>query len=466
MIEAPSHSLTRARSLQREWRWECELSPDDPTPAPLAADDPLLKELVQDALRSGEIASACRAACDAPEGPSGEELRSDARARVRLGGAEACREIDEEFAALYRSLTPPPGGFLAAVDRATDPDRAQVADDRLRRWLDSAVEFRAARRDALNERSEVWASLDWNLLRDALRPQPAKRWRDDLRRIWVEPLDDPIAQLSVRTQVQRPGEAAGLKDAIAGLDRVWGDGSLSLETAAPGDSMELPLALEAAEGPALRIPDPCSPGDWLAGLEIAGRLWRLGFCARLGRESGAVWGDPGLEATAGLLFRRLALNPEFRREAGKDHDPAWILAVQRLEAVDPRRVWTYLDWELNGDWGRLPELGANPERDSGVSGAFQRSQGQPISGSDLERALRYDTDSAATLRGWTLALLLEDRWQSRYGRRWYLDRKAVAELKEFWDGESGQTVESMARALGAGTIEPTPLLDGCRPPGA
>jgi hypothetical protein len=94
---------------------------------------------------------------------------------------------------------------------------------------------------------------------------------------------------------------------------------------------------------------------------------------------------------------------------------------------------------------------------------LERATGRPMPAGELSAAAEAGPGWADELRGTILGLLLEERLRTRHGRCWIAERRAAEFLGEVWEAEPHDTAESMAASLGVGTIEPTPLLDGCRP---
>jgi len=199
------------------------------------------------------------------------------------------------------------------------------------------------------------------------------------------------------------------------------------------------------------------PGALRAALAAFGRAARACFVNDVAGPAGLVGADPAFEAAAGVLFRRLVLSPAFRSRFGPAADEGLDADLRLEEALAPRAAWTYLELARRRRSNEASPVDGEARR------ALRRALGRPAAVDELRDVLATDPRGAAGLRGTVLALLLEERLMSRWGRGWFLEPRAGTFLREVWEAETGQTAESVADGLDLGTIEPTPILDGCRP---
>jgi pimeloyl-ACP methyl ester carboxylesterase len=194
-------------------------------------------------------------------------------------------------------------------------------------------------------------------------------------------------------------------------------------------------------------------GALVSSLAAFGRAIRATAVAE-GEEAGAAGpADPAFASAVEAVFSRLALSEPFCRWAGIPTDPDFTSDLRFELALGPRLEWAYLSLALEGR--------AGAER--AVLDALRRAAGRDPDWETTARTWGREVAGASALRGTVLGLLVEDRLQTRFGRQWFLDRGATRFLLECWHGEAGETAESMAGALGLGTIEPAPIVDAFRP---
>jgi hypothetical protein len=393
----------------------------------------------------------------------------------------AASECDDEVR--RRGPVPAPGPAAARIAdpaaRRADYERASAAFDRL---ASLRAEARDARRSAA-ERAGARSVADYLA---PCHPIPPAEVVEAFRRGAVEPLDESVLRASrdrrlrVRTALLEPAHPAD-EPVLAWL----------------GDHDELPAANEIPPflrrlgvplgadpdlpgGPSLaRTTEPVAPFRGMTGegtspavvlgraggpavlgaaLGAFGEAARAAFLREVGGDSLWRWADPAFAVASRTLFRRLVLSDAFRAAEGVAGPPALEQDLRYEEAVAPRRAWTYLLLATRSieDPSRWPDPAA-------VREALERAAGRPPTPWQVEAAEDGDPRDAAELRGLVLGLLIEERLLSRHGRAWYRSVAARRELREFWEAESGQTAEGVAVALDLGTIEPTPILDRCRP---
>jgi hypothetical protein len=167
----------------------------------------------------------------------------------------------------------------------------------------------------------------------------------------------------------------------------------------------------------------------------------------------ARWCDPAFAVAAEVLCRRLILSRPVRAQIGLRTGESLRLDLRFEEAVAVRMGWSYL----------VSVLDRGGSRGERLESAIRRAAGRPATALDAVWIREEDPVGAAILRGTVYALLLEERLMIRYGRDWFRSTAARDLLRECWEAEPGESAESMARALDLGTIEPTPIIEGCRP---
>ena len=180
-----------------------------------------------------------------------------------------------------------------------------------------------------------------------------------------------------------------------------------------------------------------------------GRGARATFLSRLRGRDDLEGCDGAFGEAAEVLFRRLVLSTRFGSWSGLSPEGNWLADLRFEEAVGHRLAWTYLvlaSEGVVGPTGRTAKL-------------FERATGRPATPDQVRRTWDLDPRGAAVLRGTVLGLLLEERLMTRFGKHWFMDRGAGRFLREFWEGETGETAESMATTLELGRIEPTPIVD-------
>ena len=170
------------------------------------------------------------------------------------------------------------------------------------------------------------------------------------------------------------------------------------------------------------------------------------------------FGDPAFAVASRVLFRRLASNEAFRGAVGLEGPEDLAVDLRLEEALAPRISWTYLLLAI-----RSESSPAGSSSSVAPDEALRRATGRIAD--PLRSGLRdaSDPSGAAELRGTVLGLLMEERLLCAVGRDWFTSRNARRILNEAWEAERQETAESVASALDLGTIEPTPILDRCRP---
>jgi hypothetical protein len=178
---------------------------------------------------------------------------------------------------------------------------------------------------------------------------------------------------------------------------------------------------------------------------------RLGFVQARCGEVAARFGDPAAGAAARTVFGRLLLSSRFLETIGVALSEDLEADLRLREAVVPRRDWSYL-------FG----VGAGPDEES-LERSLERALAGPSTPDERRIPLEGDPWPASELRGRIWGLLLEDQLLLRFGTGWFRDRRALDLLCEIWEAEPACGLDAMAADLGVGTIEPTPVVDRCRP---
>ena len=163
--------------------------------------------------------------------------------------------------------------------------------------------------------------------------------------------------------------------------------------------------------------------------------------------------DPAFGAAAGVLFRRLVLNPVFTARFGPRDRSRWLEDLRYQEAITPRKHWARLRIALLGAEGVMRD----------VTRIWSRAAGDSPPSEAEDWLFDPDPAGAELLRGEVLGGLLEDDLMTRFGRGWFEKRAAGSYLQELWEADPDETAESMASSLGLGTIEPAPIMDLFRP---
>jgi hypothetical protein len=437
-------------------------------PPPIEIDTHALGERLDERLHPESVGEAWSAASNATEGREGEPERRRLRAIAPPFLARAAAPVDREIGCLVAEAGERPVDFPFRLERETDPERREAI---LRRWHEleaRLVRPRRERLDACADRVDAAGAASLGEFVEALHPVSSRDVCERFGGGAIAPLDAAIAEAAVERYGGKPvkgvrdeatlpspellPEHAGLLDArrvrniLDALPVAAGFGRPAprvLPAEVP-DGFGAALPLATATG-ALIV------GEWPGPGGLGRGLADYGSCLHAGRA--AAWGDPAFEAAARVLFRRLLLSRPFLEWAGIEPESRLCAALRLEEAVAVREAWSYLYLALEA---KIP---APHEADE----VLLRATGRPPDPGRAARVLDRDRSGAAVLRGTVLALLVEERLLSRYGWSWFRERAAGLWLAGCLEGEAGETAESMSTASDLGTIEPTPILDRCRP---
>jgi hypothetical protein len=440
---------------------------------PVLRPEGALAEQLEDLARSASVTALFR---EAREGTDLDRVRFRRVARFVLD--EADRDVRHEWHRAVLDGTDGWGWWRAGRDAADAGERDRVVDrarTRARRGIDYGLERRAARDRVARETGASDAvDLVWGGATEA-----ALGLLESFERVAIAPLDDTVLAVAADRGRRVPGRA---RIGAQAADEPWLEDLARHAAHLPADRIprilirtasRLGFDPDAGRGAIHEIvpgrtrvleaqrPRPtvrCSradagPAALSAALGALGRGVRAAV-VRERRGDGAAWlGDPAFSVAVDVLFRRLPLTPSFAADAGLPGYEAWVHDLAFEEAVRPRR---------DAAWARLT---LDPPTD--VPARFEermaRAAGRPPWPLALEPLWRGDPCGFDRLRGTVLGLLVEERLWTRFGTRWFADRGAARWLTEVWEAEPDATAESMAEQMSVGRMEPTPILDRCRP---
>jgi hypothetical protein len=414
-------------------------------------------------------------------GPSAREsdrrrFRAVARAFLDRHSAAADRELAERRARLER---PAGGAYEIALATAAAPERRGIYDRweieerelapcRQRRWqarLDAAREAGARSTAAfLAAECPVFpADLVEPFRRAAIEPlteavRAASRGR--VKRLGLGPLAPSAAEdapaLAAVSEHRADVSRETISAAMSGLARAVGSDVGDLHEAET-EGLWPAVRLDEDDRPVLVRGALAGPAALAAALGALGAAGRQRFLRRV-RPADWHWCDPAFSSAAEWLFRRLALGSPCLEWLGLGGGPPWLAALRLEIALAPRQAWAYLCLAAESITGAV-----DPPPPTRVEQLLALVQDRAPTPRERAAALDADPAGASDLRGMVLALLLEERLLTRFGRRWFLDEAAWRQLRECWEAEPDETAESMAAALDLGRIEPTPVLDRFRP---
>ncbi len=450
-------------------------------PRPLRRPDPTgdLDEQVVDHVRGSSVGEAFERVTS-ESSRTGETDRRWLRALVPGFLARSVSEQATELAARRQAQARPDGGFATPIAMEASPVRRRELLDRWERadqelWRGAAEVRLAAEAAARSVGAPGLAGL-----LGAASPGDPDELLEEFRRIVIDPLTPAIHDAWTRRESgsnlfpvgdRHPADLIPLRvsrDHAEGWPdgtelavlrrlgpRIGADPDTGDVDVRPGHGVHRPELFLTGTRPLLLMGPIAGPGSLRTAVAQLGRAARWHFLAT--RRGAAVrWWDPGFDRAAEVVFRRSVGTPEFCEWAGLRVDETVLADLRLEEALAPRLAWTYLYFILH------PGADGVPETDE-VEARLENALGRSATPDLRSLTLRLDLGGADELRGTVYGLLLEERLLTRFGRRWFMDPAAVRLLRECWDAEAGQSVAEMAKALDLGTIEPTPVLDGCRP---
>lgn len=445
--------------------------------------DPRREERLRDLLRDEAMAALHGQAQSAPAGSDGERARGIFRGALCAWRERATREVDLELEQLRgrtRTLEP---GFEVALIGENDPGlRAET----WQRWDAAARRELPLRHARLEERASAARRIGPLGLEMLMTPAQAMAPRPLLsiyERMAVSPLDDRIAAASAerRARSPLPAERAEIDAArdralvahfatcpskllvrcVRAAGRLLGidadAGAWRVESRAVREQVWPRLELTLDDRPRVRLGPLPGPVALLRGLAAAGRSARWHFLlAERGAETALF--DPAFETAAAVIWARQALSSEFLSELGLALPPSAVADVRLELAVAPRLAWAYLHQALASP----PGESGSPEA-AGLERLWRRAAGRDATPDEVLQLVDADLRAADALRGWVFALLIEERLLTRHGRRWFVEVAAMRWLRDAWFAEAYATAEDVAEGLGLGKMEPSPIVDRCRP---
>jgi hypothetical protein len=416
-------------------------------PAGLAALPEPERERLADCIRPESIREAFEAARRSRTGPAGEEAKRRLRLLIPAYLAEAATDLRRGFSGGHGLAPEGRARRLAEASWAPEPAvRARAFGD----LVEDAVrrrDFETERRAAFDRAAARAGASDARGLLDATAPAPPGAFLDRVEREAIAPLDEAVGRGAVLRRrrspwcsgdrplpmeepfLERLGDRAGLypgavvRAAVREVARAIGDGGSVPDAEAHG-----------------------GPGGLLLAFRALGSGLHAAISVRLGVHPGA---DPAFGCAWRELFARVAarakgldrLVPALDEESRRD--------VAFEIALVPRRMWA------RGS-GSIPWEPAQILRE-------ERASGRPTAAACRTPNPRAPIERSAPLRGTLLALHLEERLLSRFGYAFWEARGARRLLEEIGEAERGETAESVAAALGAGTMDASPILDAYRP---
>jgi hypothetical protein len=195
--------------------------------------------------------------------------------------------------------------------------------------------------------------------------------------------------------------------------------------------------------------------DYAAFLHEAGHAQHYGWTAASLRPEFKYTGDRALSETYAFLFNYLLgdnnwLAQVMNFRASRDFIDQLILA--KLATV--RRYAAKLIYELelhtSADLTRAAELYSELQ-----TGATKFKTGQSEFLFDLDDSFY----SADYLRAWALEVVLREYLKTRFGKRWWANRRAGNFLKEIWETGQLYSADEMADQIGIGPISFDPLIE-------
>lgn len=399
------------------------------------------RERLADALRPESVAEALEAARGTPAGPAGEEARRRLRLLIPAYLAEAIRDLRRESP---RDARPDRIAEASWTSDRVERERAfaDLVEDSARR-----LELETERR-AIFDRVAVRAgAADARALLDATAPVPPATFLDHVERSAIAPLDEAVARGASRRRRRSPWCTGNRPLPVEEpfLERLGDRAGLYPVAVVRAAAREVARAIGGEAGAA----DPeerGGPGGLVLAFRALGFRLHAAASVRLGVPPGA---DPAFGYAWGQLFARVAARPKGLDRFIPPIDDECRRDVAFEAALVPRRMWARASglppWE--------PEQIRREERASG----------RPTSAAYRISSPRAPVERSAPLRGALLALHLEERLLSRFGYAFWEAPAGRAFLEETVEAERGETAESVAAALGAGTMDASPILDAYRP---
>jgi hypothetical protein len=185
----------------------------------------------------------------------------------------------------------------------------------------------------------------------------------------------------------------------------------------------------------------------------AGHAQHFGFTAHDLRPEFKYTGDYGLTEAYAFLFNFLVSDPDWLsymlgdRELG-DLPAAGLLT--RLYSIRRHAAKLHYEIELYGSTSPAKTADLYEEHLTAAT-KFQYNRAEYLF--DLDEGLYV----ANYLRAWMLEVMLRDYLLTRYGRKWWNNKKAGDLLKELWNTGNRYTADELAAQIGLGPLIVEPL---------
>ncbi len=168
-------------------------------------------------------------------------------------------------------------------------------------------------------------------------------------------------------------------------------------------------------------------------------------------------GDNSVTEGYAMLFDHLLMDPAFLADAlggGEGDYGEFIGHIALFELFMLRRYAAKIDYELSLHRG--PEL-------AGREALYARKLGEATLVAYPPESFLDDVDPffycANYLRAWMLQAQLGEGLRSRFGRRWWRERRAGAFLKELWRAGQAEDGDALSRRLGFPRLSAEPLAE-------
>lgn len=298
--------------------------------------------------------------------------------------------------------------------------------------------------------------------------EPALVERADVRRQNAVSVDLP--RLFRLEEFDRAFPAARLpvvyRDALAGLGIRTGAQSnvaLDLEPRATKHARPFCAPIRVPEEVVLVVRASGGYGDYRGLLRTAGIAQHNAFTSPDTRVAFKRAGDPAASEVYGLLLQNLLLDRDWLDERfglGAARPLRRLAALDRFVAVRRCAGAALYEEELCSQ--RRSLAGARERYVETLSEATMVAEpaAEYLTGLD-------EPTAAGSLRALALEVALRDHLKTRFGRKWWANRRAGELLKELWSTGNEYTVEGLAEELRLGELSFEPLesdlVEGVRP---
>lgn len=405
------------------------------------------REWIADRLRPESVRETIEAALGAPPGGAGERDRRRLRLVIPPYLAQAAAEFRKAPDRGYAISFEERAQWLADASWEADPAVRERAVSRLVEDAERRREFEAEQRARFDRAAVRAGAADARSLFDGSAPSSPGIFLERAERAAIAPLDAAVARGALLRRRRSPwclGDRAVAAEAPF-LERL-GDRAALLRASAVRAAVRQIERAVGRGGTGADLETRGGPGGLLLAFRGLGRSLHRAISGRLGVEPGS---DPAFGFAWEALFARVAARGKGLERLVPPLDEDVRRDVAFESALTPRRMWARgfgsLAWET--DQVRREE----------------RASGRPGSAAFRIPSLRPPVERSAPLRGTLLAVHLEERLLGQFGYAFWESKRARAFLEEIGEAERGETVDSVAAALGAGTMDPSPIVDVYRP---